>query len=591
MATKKPCNCSNTSTLVSSHYSVATTTVAQTTSAAMATCPECSSLESLCRPRFFDGQLLSADDLNRLERYIVQKNRLHNRTLHGWGVVCGLEVVCDSCKDQVIVHQGYALSPCGDDIVVSNNVSVPVCDLIKQSRNTAAYNDCYSGLLTAEERGCEEALEDWNLFLCYDEKPVRGITSLRASSSASSGCSCQQQSTSTSKTTTARISPQCEPSVTCEGFHFTVSKATRSTEKRKLLGGAMIDRFLECYRELSSVLPEFSMDLTQVEEVRKFCCDLKGILKEFLLTHNTYSCQLDEALAQIVCPAARQPANETERQEYLIAILEAFIAEVLVIVEYLRYCLCTIFLPPCPEPVTNNCVPIATIRIRRTDCKILSVCNVTNRRFAVSIPSLAYWLSWVPLDQYLRPLLAKICCGSLLDLDLEFKAGEVDLTRNASRAKEVRMKTAPEESTAQQPRPEAEVKSANVNRDLASILAQAWTRGTDRLDLSTMILDAMGASKLNGQSFLTAEERRNPLTALLANQIAMPMAESILPQDVMNITNVNDLRKIIIGETPPATPVDLEALKTEVSRLNSVVTKQQKTINTLNKKVSAAKKG
>src|SRR6266496_2355065 len=81
-------------------------------------CPVCGGLECLCRPRFFAGQLLTEDDLNRLERYIIDKNRLHNRYLVGWGVVCGLEVLCNPCKGFVTLTAGYALSPCGDDIVV-----------------------------------------------------------------------------------------------------------------------------------------------------------------------------------------------------------------------------------------------------------------------------------------------------------------------------------------------------------------------------------------------------------------------------------------------------------------------------------------
>ena len=74
-------------------------------------CPACGGLECLCRPRFFAGQLLTEEDLNRLDRYIVEKNKLHNRYLHGWGVVCGLEVICHPCEGQVTVTSGYALSP------------------------------------------------------------------------------------------------------------------------------------------------------------------------------------------------------------------------------------------------------------------------------------------------------------------------------------------------------------------------------------------------------------------------------------------------------------------------------------------------
>ena len=93
-------------------------------------CPVCGGLECQCRPRFFAGQLLSDEDLNRLDRYIIAKNKLHNRYLHGWGVVCGLEVACDPCPGFVTVKSGYALGPCGDDIIVCEDTRVDVCELV-----------------------------------------------------------------------------------------------------------------------------------------------------------------------------------------------------------------------------------------------------------------------------------------------------------------------------------------------------------------------------------------------------------------------------------------------------------------------------
>src|SRR5215472_6418460 len=103
-------------------------------------CPACGGLECLCRPRFFAGQLLTEDDLNRLDDYIVAKNRLHNRYLVEWGVACGLEVVCNPCTgaDQiatgVLVKPGYALSPCGNDIVLCQTEPVDICALINACR-------------------------------------------------------------------------------------------------------------------------------------------------------------------------------------------------------------------------------------------------------------------------------------------------------------------------------------------------------------------------------------------------------------------------------------------------------------------------
>jgi hypothetical protein len=160
-------------------------------------CPVCGGLECLCRPRFFAGQLLTEDDLNRLERYVIDKNKLHNRYLFGSGVACGLEVVCSVCdadsnRGKVVVQPGYALSPCGNDIVVCKQETVDVCDLISRCRPPQA-DECFDPSAVTLE--CVDAAEDWVLAVCYDEKPSRGITALRGSGAKSScdcggGCGC-----------------------------------------------------------------------------------------------------------------------------------------------------------------------------------------------------------------------------------------------------------------------------------------------------------------------------------------------------------------------------------------------------------------
>src|SRR5687768_10542088 len=94
-------------------------------------CPACGGLECLCRPRFFAGQLLTDQDLNRLDGYIRKKNRLHNRYMHGWGVVCGLEATCHDCENLVSVSSGYAVTPCGDDVILCEPAVVDVCALIR----------------------------------------------------------------------------------------------------------------------------------------------------------------------------------------------------------------------------------------------------------------------------------------------------------------------------------------------------------------------------------------------------------------------------------------------------------------------------
>src|SRR6266545_43894 len=84
------------------------------------------------RPRFFEGQLLTADDLQALGDYGRGKERLHNRYLVGSGVVCGLEVVC-SCAHpgSVLVRAGYAIDCCGNDVVVACDQLVDINELVR----------------------------------------------------------------------------------------------------------------------------------------------------------------------------------------------------------------------------------------------------------------------------------------------------------------------------------------------------------------------------------------------------------------------------------------------------------------------------
>jgi hypothetical protein len=75
--------------------------------------------QGFVRPKFFAGQLLTEEDLQKLVDYVVSKNRLHNQRLWGDGVVCGLEVTCEPCGGGwVTVKPGYALDCCGNDLLL-----------------------------------------------------------------------------------------------------------------------------------------------------------------------------------------------------------------------------------------------------------------------------------------------------------------------------------------------------------------------------------------------------------------------------------------------------------------------------------------
>jgi hypothetical protein len=99
-----------------------------------AQCDSCQG-QGIARPRFFAGQLLTEDDLQLLADYVGHKNRLHNRHLFGAGVVCGLEVTCHPCGDgRVIVHPGYALDCCGNDLTLSCAQTLDLNSMIRDLR-------------------------------------------------------------------------------------------------------------------------------------------------------------------------------------------------------------------------------------------------------------------------------------------------------------------------------------------------------------------------------------------------------------------------------------------------------------------------
>jgi hypothetical protein len=59
--------------------------------------------------------------------------RFHNKHLHGWGIVCGLQVECGPGPRSVTVRKGYAIDCEGADVIVDRDEPVDVLELIASS--------------------------------------------------------------------------------------------------------------------------------------------------------------------------------------------------------------------------------------------------------------------------------------------------------------------------------------------------------------------------------------------------------------------------------------------------------------------------
>lgn len=96
---------------------------ARWTAAAGGCAKEC---EVLRRPNYFTGRFLDAATLQSEQDYHREKRRLHNRNLHGFGVVSGLEVRVEATSDpespHVVIEPGYGIDRGGDEIAVHDRV-------------------------------------------------------------------------------------------------------------------------------------------------------------------------------------------------------------------------------------------------------------------------------------------------------------------------------------------------------------------------------------------------------------------------------------------------------------------------------------
>lgn len=147
----------------------------------------CCSLDTVSAPRFYCGQLLTDQDLTALVDWTRAKTRLA-RHRHGWGVVCGLDVRCDPARPGgVIVAPGYAVSCCGDDIIVAEETRhdlSAVCreglDPCSEERATAvrAVDRPAARRAASAEEGEPPAAVPFDLMIAYEEAPADGRLAL-----------------------------------------------------------------------------------------------------------------------------------------------------------------------------------------------------------------------------------------------------------------------------------------------------------------------------------------------------------------------------------------------------------------------------
>jgi hypothetical protein len=413
-------------------------------------CPACTGLECLDRPRFFAGQLLSEAELNSEMDYILAKQRLHNRYLHGVGTVCGLEVVCNNCDGQVTVRAGYAIDPCGNDIIVCQDQQFDVmkaiqacCDSIKKKNKTVC--DPYRPF----NPGCTGLEQKWCVTIAYQETPTQPVTPLRGktktcscagSCSSVGSCGCNGCNGSTTKQSngcmppatapTTPTSTACEPTRVLETFTLgVVPDPGNCTEAENLFQNTLLANIFKCFSVFTNmktvfspttlkiiglVLPPGSLPNSGVADSDAFlaCCQLRQyVIDLFTNADFNIKCTVLNAFDSIICPQPPLGATGSD-PTYLSQVQDTMQATLLLLVEFIRDCICDTILPSCPTDPGDDRLILACLTIK--DGKITDICNFGCRQFAGSFPSFFYWMSLIPIVPLLKLLVDDICCTPAL---------------------------------------------------------------------------------------------------------------------------------------------------------------------------------
>ncbi len=347
--------------------------------------PDRSCCDLICfeRPNYFCGHLLTDTDLSTEQHYAIEKRKLHNRTLHGWGVVCGLRMTCDPECGGVMIDEGYAIDDCGNDLVVCEPLRFDVIRKLREKGymvGDAAYDPCRP----KEEQDDCKITQCFYITACYDEQPGEFTTPFVAG--------CRPSLT------------ECEPTRIREGVRFDI---LCELPKKHTWLDELKCRIEECIKlftegQFANALKENIQDLTTAvnqgatpdQKWWELFCKLRGFLLLYLSKHpDKYNCTLDYEIRKIPFPHERpsdtdkplptlgqgQSQGQTKEprthlgENYAGDLSAAFCRLLELAHQHVFACILGELVFPCKEPCEPACVVLGTVEV--VGDKVVQVCN------------------------------------------------------------------------------------------------------------------------------------------------------------------------------------------------------------------------
>jgi hypothetical protein len=321
--------------------------------------PGCTCCQTISfeRPNYFCGQLLSDADLHVGLTYIREKNKLYHRTLHGYGVVCGLRLTCDpDCCGSIRIGEGFAIDNCGNDLVVCQSLPFDVITALKAKDwliTEPPEDPCKD-----ETRPRCKVKQCFYVTICYDEEEAEFTTPF--------------------KTKCGPGAAACEPTRIRETVRFDILECPPKVPTCL----DEIEERINCCTKLFTEGPlgralqrHFPKDWSPRKEGVDYCqvfCELKVLFQHHLQRWpDRYDCTLADQVCHLQCPT--DDRDNTEGRGDFECCQEALCELFKLIMRYVIDCILGEMIFPCPCPHEAHCVGLGTVAVE--DGKVVRVCN------------------------------------------------------------------------------------------------------------------------------------------------------------------------------------------------------------------------
>jgi hypothetical protein len=328
----------------------------------------CCRLMNFERPYYFAGHLLTDTDLLLEQQYVREQRRLHNRSVHGAGTVCGLRLTCDpNSTGGILVGPGYAIDNCGNDLVVPARQPLDVIGVLSQKGlilTETAQDPCDPGNPKSESN----FKQCFYVTICYQEEQSDFATPL----------------VTTSQTT----SSECEPTRILETVSLDVVDTLPATQPKhsalkhrlekcfKIFSEGAFAQALQTHRKrLSQIVnPEEShKPLEHHAEYEKLFFELRGLLLLYLNRNpDRYNPTIEEEIRRVRFPEIHRH-SEKAQERYLEELRDSFSALLGLAWRHAVSCALGELVPACNQVSEASCLSLGAVVVENG--RIVRVCN------------------------------------------------------------------------------------------------------------------------------------------------------------------------------------------------------------------------